>query len=85
MSAESIKELLSSHGQQEGEWEAQRIIDVLDDAGYVIVPKKPTGAMVEAALAGLCKNEPDLPCGHDIGGLGARAIWRVMVKAWTGV
>jgi hypothetical protein len=53
-----------------GDFEIDSIIDGLDQAGYVIVPKEATRKMVRAL------SEKDNSC--DI-----RESWRVMVKAWT--
>jgi len=59
------------------------LLQILErDSGYVIVPKEPSDGMVTAVFEDDANDkEPDLPCGHDIGGFGARAIWRVMIGA----
>lgn len=40
-------------------WFATDIIAALDAAGYAIVPKEPTKAMIEAGRGGVCLYHPD--------------------------
>lgn len=77
MSTDRIKDVLFAAGPQWGDRSPDDIIKALDAAGYVIVPKEPTKAMITAVYS------LDLPPinGHDVCKDDLLAMWRAMIKA----